>query len=422
MRGVLLAFLILGCASVRARAEDPTVLTWPDAVKVAMQQNPVLTSALKSWAASQADLTENLNGLLPRLDLSAAYSRSQTNNDPESRNWNVGGTASVDVFNMSRYASIYGARAAVEQALASLQLAAANILFSLRSSFVSLLYAQAQENVSKTIKELRDNNARMVTLRYQSGRESKGNMLVANAQQLQANADLVQASRNIVASQQEFSHQLGWSEPKVMIATGAMTLDDVKQPPREVIAGLVESNPSVILAEARLKSAESAVKQAESDLWPRLTASYSRDNFGPTFFPENRGWTAGGSLDLPIFSNGPAGTFYAVTAARRLREATEADLRETRNQVRSGLESSWANLAGAIDNIHVEEAFLTAARQRNDEADIRYTSGLMSYEDWALIVSDRVNFERGVVSARRDGLLALAQWNKSAGQQLGNPQ
>jgi outer membrane protein TolC len=302
---------------------------------------------------------------------------------------------------------------------AALQLTATNVLYSLRSAFITLLYAQTQESVAKSIKDIRDNNARLVTLRYQSGRESKGNMLRADAEQLQANADVSQSQRALVADQQEFSRQLGWDDPQVVFATGTLAVDALKLEPRDVIGSFVDMNPSVVLAEAQLKTADSLVAQAQSDLWPNLSASYSRNNFGPSYFPDNPTWTAAGTLNYPIFGNGPTGTFNAVSAARRNREAAEQNLRATRTQVRSDLESSWSALAGAIDNIRVQEAFLTAARQRNDEADIRYTSGLMTYEDWTLIVSDRVNFERSVVSARRDGLLALAQWNKSTGKELG---
>jgi outer membrane protein TolC len=420
-RTLLTLFFSLACASA-ARAEDAHALTWPDAVNMAAQQNPDLAAGMKSLAASQDSLKQTWNGVLPRVNLGADHSRSKTDNGPTTSSWDIAGSATLDLFNMSRYASISGARASLDQAQAALRQTANDLLFSLRSAFVALLYAQAQQGVSETIKSLRDNNARMVTLRYQSGRESKGNMMRANAEQLQAQADLAQAQRTIVSGRQDFSQQLGWDESKIIVATGTWELGADQLPPHEVIARLIELNPNVALAEARLATADAAVSQAQSNLWPTLSASYSRSNFGPAWFPQTPSWTATGSLDYPIFGNGPTATFNAISSARRAREAAEQNLRSARNQTRTDLENSWANLADAIDNIKVQETFLASARQRNDEADIRYTSGLMSYEDWTLIVTDRVNFERSVVSARRDGLLALAQWNKSAGKELGTDQ
>jgi multidrug efflux system outer membrane protein len=245
-------------------------------------------------------------------------------------------------------------------------------------------------------------------------------MLRANAEQIQASADLNQAERQIVAGQYEFVRQLGWEEPRVIIATGTLDVAYFQLAPREIIPDLLANNPTVALAEARVRSANNSVAQARSYLWPNLSASYSRSNFGPSYFPDNSTWRASGNLNIPIFNNGPLGTYFGIASAKRLREAAVLDLRATRMQVRSELENAWSELAGAMDEIQVQQAFLAAARQRNDEADIRYSNGLMSYEDWTVIVSDRVNFERSTVIARRNGLLALAQWNASAGLELGN--
>ena len=40
----------------------------------------------------------------------------------------------------------------------------------------------------------------------------------------------------------------------------------------------------------------------------------------------------------------------------------------------------------------------------------------MTYEDWELIVTDRVNFERSLVQAQRDAVIAEAQWTKAQGK------
>src|SRR5581483_6062016 len=119
-----------------------------------LQQNPQLAAAMKALSASQSTLAQNWNGVLPNLDLNAGVARSKTQGTDASTSWNAGGTASVDVFNMGSYAAISRARAGVAQAQASLEQTAANILFSLHSAFISLLYAQADQSVSEAIKVL----------------------------------------------------------------------------------------------------------------------------------------------------------------------------------------------------------------------------------------------------------------------------
>jgi hypothetical protein len=63
-------------------------------------------------------------------------------------------------------------------------------------------------------------------------------------------------------------------------------------------------------------------------------------------------------------------------------------------------------MADATDQIEVQNQFLVAARQRNSEAMVRYSSGLMSYENWEDVVTELVNFERSAIRAERDAMVA----------------
>ena len=75
--------------------------------------------------------------------------------------------------------------------------------------------------------------------------------------------------------------------------------------------------------------------------------------------------------------------------------------------------------AGLDDQVKVSDALLVAARQRNDEADVRYGSGLMSFDIWEGIVSDRVSAERSALSARRAAMDAETAWHRALGRALG---
>ena len=76
-------------------------------------------------------------------------------------------------------------------------------------------------------------------------------------------------------------------------------------------------------------------------------------------------------------------------------------------------------LAQAQDQVKVQRAFLDAATQRKGESDIRYQSGLMTFQDWEVIMNDYVNSERGFLTAEQNVILAEAQWRFASGGQLG---
>jgi hypothetical protein len=51
-----------------------------------------------------------------------------------------------------------------------------------------------------------------------------------------------------------------------------------------------------------------------------------------------------------------------------------------------------------------------------------YQSGLMSFQDWELIMTDYVNFQKSYLSAEQNLISAEGQWRFAIGQQLGESQ
>ncbi|MEK7743971.1 MAG: TolC family protein, partial [Elusimicrobiota bacterium] len=152
--------------------------------------------------------------------------------------------------------------------------------------------------------------------------------------------------------------------------------------------------------------------------WPTLSASYSKSLRGRSYFPGEPFWSAAGVLSRPLFGGGPTALSHGISAAGRDLERSEQGLRAARAQVQSALEAAWAGLAQNLDQLKVRELFLEAALQRDEEASVRYSSGLMTFENWELVVADLVDSERGVVRSRRDAMLAEAQWDRAAGLSL----
>lgn len=416
MKKLLAGLTLVAGLNLIASAADP--ITWDQSLEIARQQNPDLISARKSLEARRAAYRESFNGLMPRLNLTSSYNRSHA--DPIESRWQAGANASMDIFNMGNFASIQSNSASFDAAQASLQAASAGVLLALRRAFAQLLYAQAQIDVSTNILEQRKRDAELVALRYDSGRESKGNRLRTQAELLQAKADLDQSYRDLRSAQQEFNRQLGQDQFEAVTATGALAVSALYNETFSDWNPVIDQHPSVLQQIASVDAAKADVRQAESALWPNLTANYSRTFQGDTYFPDNPNWSASGVVSLPIFAGGPTSAYYSVSGAKRSLESAQQALRSVRNQVRSDLESNWSSLASSRDQVKVQTAFLEAARQRNGEADVRYSSGLLSYENWELIVTDRVNFERSLIRAQRDTVIAEAEWENAMGKGLGD--
>ncbi|MCX5782334.1 MAG: TolC family protein [Elusimicrobia bacterium] len=400
------------------RTDSP--LSWTDCVTLALSNNADLSSSRYALAASKSSYKGSYNAVLPQVALSNSYSSSDnpsSTGGANSGNWQAQASANLNIFNKAAYASIQGAKAQTTQQQANARQVSSLLRFNLRKAFAQLLFAQKNIEVSKNIVAMRREEAQMVILRYNSGRESKGNMLRANAQSLQAKADLAQSERDLRTARAVLNRQLGLDDFTAIAVTG--TLNTTQAPPDapKDERALMKDRPDVALQEAAVKSAETGLSQSESSFWPVLSANYSFSGSGPNEIPSlYSSWGVG--LQYPLFGGGPTATYYARSAAKNNLEKARQDLRSVREQAIVDIETSWSTFAGAVDQLRVQSALLEASRQRNDEANIRYDSGLLTYDNWEIIVSDRVNQERQAIQAQLNSVTAEAAWLKALGKPI----
>lgn len=410
-----LALGIIGVGAIVFAKDALSPLTWAECVSIALRQNPDLASAREGKAASTYARRGSYNGLMPTLTLSNSYTDTQGANNAL---WTAQASANLNIIDASAIAGIQSASAQLVQAEARQRLASAQLRLDLRTVFLRRLFDDKDVDVSRNIEELRRKSAQLVTLRYQSGRESKGNKLRAEAQFLEATAQLAQARRRIRSDQRALYRQLGLEN--VDDAPVAGTLDVVEPPalPTE-IGTIADQRPDVLVQRAGIAVAQADVRRAQSSLWPTVSAGYTRFRTGANEFPsDNSGWSFRGVLDYPLFGGGPTATYYAISASQRNLEKARQDLRSVRNQAMADLESAWSAYATAAENARVQAALLAAARQRNEEADVRYNSGLLTYDNWEIIVTDRVNQERQAIQSQLTATTAQAVWENALGKSL----
>jgi outer membrane protein TolC len=409
------------CLSAATLSAESTPLRWEDCLRIAAANNPVLGAARSATAAARARVEAAKNRRWPSLGLSHGVERGGRSGDGATAtetSWSAQADAGLRVVDLADGAAIRGAAAAADRSSAAQTAASAQALRDLRTAFAGLLYAQEQEDLSASIEALWRANARMVALRYESGRESKGNQMRIDAQHLQAQAAVAQSVRDRRVARRTLARTLGRAEGEDLVVAGAADA----APPVDGIPdfqSLAEAVPAVRSARAQWAEAQADQASARSAFWPTLTLTAARGWTGPTAFPQaTRTWSWGGRLRLPIFADGPTASFANARAARNRTEEAKASWFAARLQALEDLESAWAAWAEARDGLRVQSAFRDAARQRRREADVRYQSGLMSFEEWQIVVNELVNGEKNVLSAQRNTAVAEAAWRHAQGEGL----
>lgn len=387
-------------------------MSWEECVSLALRHNPDLASSRLSFEAARAGYKGTFSSLMPSLSLSHGVSDSDSS---AKESWSASGSMGLDLFNMGTYASIRSASASARSAEAALKLKSAGVRASLRKAFAQLLYAQDAVAVADRIQVMRQANADLVALKYDSGRESKGNMLRSKADLSSAKADAQAARRDVRTARIALNKLLGRDEYALTVATGIWPAPEV---PAEPTPDLLTTHPQLAALESSITSAKASVASAKASLWPTLSASVSRSWQNTDWFPDQPHWSANGTVSYKLFSGGPTAVYYGIAKASKTLAKAEEDYRFGQASLRSALETAWAGLATAASDVAVSAESLEASRQRNDEAGVRYASGLMNFENWSTVVSEFVQSEKSCIRALRDAVSARAAWDEALGKAL----
>jgi outer membrane protein TolC len=403
--------------------EKPTrILSWDDCIALAAQRNPTLVAAEYAKNASRYSYFSSYNALLPNLSLSNTFTHNNNSGGVQvgSPNLYTGqATANMTLFNLASIANIKSTKASYSQTQANLRNASATLRYNLLSAFANVYFSQASLDMTRRIAAIQEKNADEVALRYQSGNEYKGNMMNAKAQLLVAQVNVVQAIRSLRAAEKQLDQYLGLDEFDAVTVTGTL----VAQTPPDLPAHLddfLQNRPDVALQEAVVKSARASLLSSESPLLPNLSATFSRYREAPYEFPSTTYLGSyGATLSFPIFGGGPASTYFNVKSAKNTLENQEQTLRAVRVAAIYNLENAWANYANAVDQAVGEQAVLESYRQRYQEGAIRYASGLLTFDNWQVIVTQWVGAEQTAINDWQAAVVTQAAWEQALGKALG---
>ena len=311
--GPILRFLFWAplCCTLSARAG---ALTWDDAIKCADQNNSEIQAARASAEAAKFSAQAAQGTYFPAIAGSLGYTRSNSSSaspSTEASNaYSATLSASQNIFNgLQDQAHVAQARASLQSAEAALNIAKAKASYDLKSAYSNLQFALKSIKLQQDILKRREDNARMVELRFEGGRENRGSVLLSVAYLNQAKLEALQAKNNLTEARRQLLRVLG---TEAEIASDAQI---TSQTPEEnpAIEDLARNTPEYLQSTAQETSAKAAVAVARGGFFPTLGANLSLGKQGPDWFPENSRWSAGLNLSVPLFNGGH--DYYGLRAA-----------------------------------------------------------------------------------------------------------
>ncbi len=407
-----ISFLTLVLALGTSPAAAQRVLTWDEARRLALENNPSVKAARASMEQASHNYSAALNSYLPQVNASHSVSRSGGDGSSPSNRWSASLSASQELLNLRTISSVKSSRLAREKAEADYQAASASARQALAGAFADLLFAQKRAEVQKKILDIRRENAKLIRLKYESGMESKGNALYTEALAESAAVSVKKAGRDLLTAQRALLEAIGLEEAAGVTASGDLSVPAFSLEEAAIVQAL-ESSPRMTAAKKTLETAKERVSSARYYAYPSLKANGSYGWSGDSEFPRDKSWSMGLSLSLPLFSGGPTYHFSSLSAYKKALAGAEQDYRAARLALASALRGGYDSYLSAADTAKAAVLLLAANEERYKEAQIRYMAGKISF-------IDLMNVEQNFVDSDLNGLdsARAAHSRKQALEQL----
>lgn len=358
-------------------------------------QNLKAAMARVDQARAAARITEST--LYPRLDLDPSEQRSRSSAD-------LSGGQSVTMttlrmpLDLSYEIDLWGrVRRSVESSTAQYEASQAemqNVLLTLQAdlarNYFNMRSLDAQLDLLRRTIELRNRNLQLVTSLFNNGQVGRLEVAQAETELANAQADTAALKRRRAATEHALAVLVGEPVSNFILPLPPPNLE--VRPP-QVAAGLpsslLERRPDIAAAERRMIAANARIGMAEAAFFPAVSltgsAGYASEELSRLFQWDNRTWSLGPFISLPVFDAGRNRAQLAQSEA-----AWQEAVASYRQQVLVAfreVEDALSDLRILAEQMEAQQRALTAARQAAELSGKRYRAGLVSYLE--VVVSER---------------------------------
>jgi len=346
-------------------------------------------------ARAAARITET--DLYPRVDLNPSAQRGRGAADLNGGKANTSTTLRVP-FDLGYEVDLWGrVRRSVEASTAQYEATRAemqNVLLTLQAdvarNYFNLRSLDAQLDLLRRTVELRSRNLQLVTSLFKNGQVGRLDVATAETELANAQAETAALKRRRAATEHALAVLVG--EP---VANFVLPLPppNLEVRPPAITAGLpsalLERRPDVAAAERQMIAANARIGIAKAAFFPAVSltgsAGYASDQLSSLFQWDNRTWSLGPFISLPVFDAG---------RNRAQMEQAEAAWQESvalyRQQVLNAfreVEDALADLRILAEQAAAQQRAVASSQQAADLSEKRYRAGLVSYLE--VVVSQR---------------------------------
>jgi outer membrane protein len=418
--GAVIALALMRPAAAQAPSNDSRVITYPEAVRIALERNSELRQVQTGERIDEVAVHEARAQFRPDLRLTSQSARSygrsfdQTEGrviDQTTRSFSVGMSSGVTLFDgFGNTASLKQAKEFHQASQLDVRRSRETVVFTVASNYLALIQNQEQLRVQRENLAAEQQLLEQITSYVNAGART-----VADLYQQQANV----ASARFLVVEGERATELSKVELMQTLLLDPHGTYEFEQPSPETLASVgepgdiqnllkraYEQRSDLDAEEARVRAAEQSIRIARSNRWPlvSLSAGYNTGYTSSSDFSftdqldQRRGGSVGIGVSLPIYDR--SSTANQTRRAELQTESARISLETRQNDVGVQVRRASLDYRAALEQFSTAEAQLRAADLALKTSQERYQAGASTLVEVSQARASSVQAASALVSAR----------------------
>ena len=428
MNRLLPALLATLAVSLALAQDAPRPLTLPEAIRVALKNNPDLATAQQRVKAARAGIQQADSALWPHVRVSESY--VGTDNPVQAfmmtlnqRTFNLNtdfnhpdttdnlGTKVLAQWSLydggQSFATRQAAKLSSESAAQSLDAVRNDLVFEVARAYYTVNKARQFVRTADAAVASMEANVNIASNRVAAGNALKTDLLDAEVRLAEARENQVRARNADALSESIFRNVLGVGETEPVIAGESTVLSESAAP-------AAAARPEVLASRKAVAAASQQVRAAQGGYIPRLNAfaSYDVDSGNAEQFKDS--WIAGVSVDLDVFDGFL--TRGKVAEARANLDVSREQLRKTELAVALEIKQAQLNVEEAQARLNTTGKSVAQAEESLQITKDRYAGGLALLTQVLDAESALTGARQRRAAAEADYLIARAALDRALGK------
>jgi len=414
-----------GTISEPAGAQQATVLSLEEVVRIALENHSSVKSAEYQIGAQDAVLHQQMAAYYPTVNFNNSY-RTSSSSSGSSGGSNAFDTVSsaanvtMTLYNFGkREGSVQSASDTLDATRYGFNATSNNIVLAAKQAYYGVLQANALLRVNEETVRDREAVLRQTRGFYDVGTKPKSDVTQAEANLYLAQASLITAQNSVDTAWASLRNAMGLDDfPKqplaeeLAVAPLSITLNEAQE-------AAIAARPELLQFKSLLKAQDELIAVARRNHLPDIlfNSSYGRQNSNQDgkLFPLHPNWQVQVSLNIPIF-NGFQTTNQLQQALYSYRSIKEQE-RLQRQQVALQVEQNYLNVNATREAVKANEAAVKAAKENLDLHEGRYQVGYASIVEVTSAQTTYTTAQTNYVNALISYKLAMAQLVNAMGRQ-----